>query len=89
MQIYKLLQPALLLLVPVMLLNGCASDSPLSKPVPGAPIPPLQAQARQPPLPAFCSETCSDAALKEFDSWLSTQTQQELQVKLVKAPTGR
>ena len=85
----KLLQPGLLLPVLVMLLPGCSSDLSLLKPSPGPETPPLQAQAKQPPLPAFCSLTCSDAALLEFDSWLSTQTQQELQVPPAKRNTSR
>lgn len=89
MQTTKLLQLVLLLLVPAMLLPGCSSDSSLLKPSPGPEIPPLQAQAKQPPLPVFCSLTCSDAALIEFDSWLSTQTQQELQVPPAKRNTSR
>lgn len=68
----------LTLLLPMLLLAGCASVSPPSSPPPvviqPAQIPRLGQSARQPPVPSWCSPTCSAGASREFDSWLTLPT---------------
>ena len=62
---------ALTLPLLALLLGGCASSSPLSKPVPPPPIPPLQAQAKQQDLPTFSLNAQTD-----IEAWLKSLTDQ-------------
>lgn len=65
----------LMLMLLVLLLSGCASDSVnLLRPVTPPTIPPLPAQAKQPAIPSMCLPTCSAALTKERESWLNTLT---------------
>lgn len=66
---------AWLLLVALSQVQGCVSASPKPLPVVVAPpkIPPLPPEARQPPVPDFCSPTCLDAWSKLVDSLLKKQ----------------
>lgn len=66
----KLTQRALMLLLPTLLLMGCAHESPnLSQPPEHPAIPPLPAQARQPAIPSMCLPTCSRALTAERETW--------------------
>lgn len=66
----KLPLPVLLLALPVLLLNGCASDLSLSVPPAHQPlIPPLPQQARQTELPDF-----SQRAQTDIQAWLESLT---------------
>lgn len=54
--------PSLVLALLLLLtLTGCATTSPASLPVPLPSIPPLPAESRQLPAPAWCSPTCTEA----------------------------
>lgn len=70
--------PALvpMLLLPLLLVAGCASPRlPLPPAVVAPPrIPPLPQEARQPPTPAWCSPTCSDGWRREAETWQSLLT---------------
>ena len=88
----KPLRLALMLLLPMWLAAGCASDSPLLLPpvvVPPAIIPPLSPSARQPSLPPICSPNCSAALTKERENWLRMLTPQELPAVPASSPTMR
>lgn len=65
------LQPALalMLVLPLPLLPGCAalSQSPASVPAPA--IPPLPPEARQPPLNPICDPTCSERLRIDYERW--------------------
>lgn len=52
------------LLVLLVLLTGCAHNSPLSKPPPQPAIPPLPAQARQTDSPTYSAN-----ALNDIEQW--------------------
>jgi len=65
---YRLRKPALLLVLPVLLLIGCASDLSLSVPPAHQPlIPPLPEQARQQESPEF-----SQRAQTDIQQWLES-----------------
>ena len=67
-------RPRAAMLLPLLMwLAGCASTLPASSVAPAL-IPPLPAQARQPPAPAWCSPTCSAALTAERESWLRLLT---------------
>ncbi len=70
---FKLALPALLLLALLLsaTLSGCASQ-PTYLPIEAPRLPPLPAEARQPPIPSECLPTCSDALTTEQKSWLPT-----------------
>lgn len=70
------------LLLPLLLLGGCASNSLLSSPVPPPPIPPLQAQAKQKDLPTY-----SATALTDIEAWLKSLTDQSSPGSLAKPAT--
>ena len=66
----NLKKPALTLLLPLLLLTGCASESSsYSPPVAPAQIPPLPAEARQEPTPAICLPTCSTNLSNAIETW--------------------
>lgn len=52
-----------------LLLGACASQPLPTRQAPPALIPPLLDIARQPKPPPECSPSCSDALLKELQSW--------------------
>ena len=62
---------ALTLTVLLLLLPGCASNSPPTSPqvVECPKIPALPPQAQQPALPSWCSPTCSAGLTKLRESW--------------------
>ncbi len=66
-----IVQP-LMLLLPVLLLTGCASRSPHSSPMPG--VPALRPEARQPATPSICSPTCSAGLTSVRESWQRSLT---------------
>ena len=78
----------LMLLLLVMLLPACASNSPTTASVPAA-IPPLPGEARQPKTPSFCYPTCSAGLTRERESWQSSLTAPTLQDAPAKLPTIR
>ncbi|EXF95816.1 hypothetical protein HK44_020760 [Pseudomonas fluorescens HK44] len=62
---------ALMLLLPTLLLAGCANQPQSWSPLPvAAPaIPELPPQARQQPTPAICSPSCSTNLSSEIGNW--------------------
>ena len=66
----------LALLVPILLVSGCAMKPANSPPPSVAParIPPLSLEARQPPAPLWCSPTCSHGLMLERESWRQLMT---------------
>lgn len=58
----------------LLLLTGCAHDSPLLRPVQGPSIPPLPAEARAPESPPECLPSCLQGLTTERESWLDTLT---------------
>lgn len=83
----------LTLLLPTLLLAGCASVSPPSSPPPvviqPAQVPRLGQSARQPPTPAWCLPTCSAGASSAFDNWLSLPTSAALPASAASGPMIR
>lgn len=59
-----------LLLALALLLAACTTPLPVEPPR----RPPLPALAKQPPLPPWCSPTCSDGLTAERESWLQRLT---------------
>lgn len=82
---------SLMLLLPLMLLQGCASVSQPSPPVVAPPpaIPPLPAVARQPTPPPICSPTCSAGLMKLRTELLNMLTQPASPAEGASAPTTR
>lgn len=80
----KLTLLVLMLLLPVLLLTGCASESPqltVSSPL----IPALPLQARQPTLPPECQpKTCSQG----FSTWLDATQQTPMPPALPASPVS-
>lgn len=68
--------PALMLLLPVLLLAGCKLNS-LPIVVEPARIPPLTQEARQPEPPKECSPTCSAGLTKLRTELLNSLTSRE------------
>lgn len=60
--------------LPVMWLAGCAG---VSTPSPGAVVPPLPVQARQPVTPEWCVPSCSAGLTRERERWLNWLTNPE------------
>lgn len=86
---FRLALPALLLLALLLnaMLSGCAS-TPTYLPVAGPVLPPLPAEAHQPPTPSMCLPTCSDALTTERKLWLPTPTKPALPGSPASAPTA-
>lgn len=83
---------ALMLLPLVLLLTGCAHAPPNLLPavvVPPPQIPPLPREARQPPLPAWCSPTCSAGLTTQRESWLRLSTEPLSPAEPANGPTTR
>ncbi len=66
----------LMLLLCVVLVSACASNSPQHVPVAvqAAKVPPLPPQARQPTPPAICQPTCSAGLTKLYNELLNSLT---------------
>jgi len=78
-----------LLLLP-LLMSGCAlSPQRLQPPliIQPAEIPELPQEARQPPVPALCSEGCSKGLTMRRESWLRSQTTPTKPALPASAPT--
>ena len=69
----------LALLMPMLLVSGCAVNPPSSLPPSVAParIPPLSPEARQPPAPPWCCPTCSHGLMLERENWRKLMTKPE------------
>lgn len=79
-----------MLLLPLALLQACATQQPLQPVVvPPPAIPPLPAQARQPETPAWCSPTCSDGWKLEVETWRDSLTNAASPAPAASAPTTR
>lgn len=76
----RFVRPRLMLPVLGMLLVSCANGPKPSQPSAPLPvisrpqIPPLPAEAKQPPTPELCSPTCSAGLRKRLESWLQLPT---------------
>jgi hypothetical protein len=80
--------PRALMLSPLLaLLTACGTPTP--PPSAGAAIPPLPREARQPPVPAICSPTCSAALRIELDSLRSKLTSAAPPAQPVSDPSTR
>lgn len=84
--LWKLLALALLMLV-----GGCATNSPppVLVPAPSPAIPPLPAEARQPKPPIECLPTCSEGLMRLRKELLRTLQQLHSPAKPANAPTTR
>lgn len=80
---------ALMLLLPILLLTGCASASPTLTAAPAALIPPLPERARQPVQGTEClPKTCSQGFSTWLDATLPTQTLPAAPGSPASAPTA-
>jgi predicted nucleic acid-binding Zn ribbon protein len=69
----------LTLLVLILLASACTTQPEPWQAEQVAPpaIPPLPNEARQPPAPQWCSQTCSSGLTSERESWQKLMTQPE------------
>lgn len=63
----NVIRQLLMLLLPVLLLTGCAGKSPHSSPTSG--VPALRPEARQPATPSICLPTCSAGLTSVRENW--------------------
>ncbi len=68
----NVIRHALMLLLPMVLLTGCASRSPRS--LPTLDVPALRPEARQPATPSICLPTCSAGLTSARESWRRSLT---------------
>ncbi len=71
----NVIRQPLMLLLPVLLLTGCAGKSPHSSPTSG--VPALRPEARQPATPSICLPTCSAGLTSARESWQRSLTSEE------------
>lgn len=64
-----------LLLLPALLLTGCAAQPPPTRQVQPPAVPPLPAIARQPKPSPVCLPSCSEGLRIELQSWPIWQTE--------------
>ncbi len=74
---HKPLPRWLTLIVPVLLLTGCASSSPSYNVVPAIPPLPAEARASQVPIPSICSSGCSAGWTRLVETSADTLTGSE------------
>lgn len=88
--VYRTARGMLLCVLPLLVM-ACASAPPPLPPVvvPPPAIPALPSQARQPPVPAYCSPTCSDGWTRLVESLLPRATAAALPGKPASAPPTR
>ena len=77
-----------LLLISLLLVSACATSPPSSPlPVQRAQLPPLPAEARQLPAPAWCSPSCTEAQTKRRQTWAQRSTTPEPAASAASAST--
>lgn len=82
---------ALTLVLLALLLSACSSTPPSLPPAVVAPpaIPPLPREARQPPVPAWCSPSCYGGLTSIRESWLNTPMRLGSPARPASGPTTR
>ncbi len=83
----NVIRQPLMLLLPVLLLTGCAGKSPHSSPTSG--VPALRPEARQPATPSICSPTCSAGLTSAREIWRKSLTSEALPAGSASAVTTR
>jgi len=83
----NVIRQPLMLLLPVLLLTGCAGKSRHSSPTSG--VPALRPEARQPATPSICLPTCSAGLKSARESWRRSLTSAESPASSANAVTTR